>query len=186
LVALARAAVVATLRRMNEYTIHGTVTVRRGDQMQTYTGRTRYVERGVRIYWLDSDVGPDDQKAIGRVTDVCEPHTIDWMSEDQYAAHERKVHETAAKNIEFHRRAANWPSGYEPAKRAREGETCRQGFRRLSDGAVHGWYRTIPEALEAAWTDSDGKLAEFRDYRECALENGEALPLAGTIADVCR
>jgi hypothetical protein len=169
----------------DRFQIHGTVTVR-GANYSTYTGEIEYVERGVRIVWLDSDVGPEDQRALVRVTDVCEPHTIDWLRPEQYKAHERKVHEAAAANVEYLRRQRHWPDGYEPAKRAREGETCRQGFRRLSDGAVHGFYRTIPEALEAAWTDSDGEMAEFRDYRECALENGEALPLAGTIADVCR
>lgn len=166
-----------------------TVTVRAGDFVTRFTGQIEYTERGVRISWLDSDIGPDDREPLARVTDVNEPHTIDWMSVEKYAVHEATVHETTRKNVEYLYRLAHWPEGYEPCRRKDTPFTSRDGFRRLSDGAVQGWYNGIEDAREGAWSDSDGPQ-QFTDQRADALDPGEALPLPltrdGSIADVCR
>ena len=44
----------------------GSITIHRGELVESYTGRVIYVERGVRVFWLDSEVGPDDKDAIAR------------------------------------------------------------------------------------------------------------------------
>lgn len=166
----------------------GSITLHRGECVERYVGRIVYVERGVRVFWLDSDIGPGDEQALERVTDICEPHTIAWMTEAQHEAHLLTVRETAAKNVEHLARLERWPDGYEPARRRFEHERLRDGFRRLRDGAVCGWYSTVQGAQEAAWDDADGALGEWTDHRAGALDGGEALPLErdGSIADVCR
>ena len=159
----------------------GSITLHRGEHVERYVGRIVYVERGVRVFWLDSDIGPGDEEAIERVTDICEPHTIAWMTEAQHEAHLMTVRETAAKNVEHMARLERWPDGYEPARRRFEHERLRDGFRRLSDGAVQG-------AQESAWAAVDAVLTPWMDRRHEALDDGEALPLErdGSIADVCR
>ena len=97
------------------------------------------------------------------------------------------MRETAAKNVQYLHRLTHWPHGYEPARRVADCLSS-DGFRRASDGAVHGWYQDVSEAQSAAWRAADGELGEWIDRRADALEDGEALPLTsdGSIADVCR
>jgi hypothetical protein len=151
---------------------------------ENVVGEVEAIERGgYRVTWLDADVGPNDipdiqrtylhrermQCAQVRVKDVRAVHSVDWLSEGQYARIAENIERTAKNNVAYLYRCRHWPDGYKlvtrPERYHKNHGNRRHGFRRLADGKVYGFDVTCAEAQAHAWDDQtgEGEMGEWED-----------------------
>lgn len=126
------------------------------------TGTIEAIPGGYRIYWHDMDVEPGCAFPAIRCRDILAIHSIDWLTEQQYAAHVEQVHKTCHERAKEYHRRRHWPEGYRLVKRSTEQHPhLVYGIQRIVDGWVLGFWRDCGAPLSEVWDIVDGGDGAF-------------------------